>query len=102
MFRVTDETGGWNGRGGIAGGIFTAWSADGLRWQKVKTACVDLGTDANAFDHGMVSEPCISVLPDGRARLWYECCDRVLGDEKAAFYILSATSPQGDSAAASL
>ena len=83
-------TGGWNGSGGIAGGLFTAVSADGLLWCKSERVVVELGGEGER-DQGMVSEPCMLVLPDGRARLLYECCDATLGAD-ATFRILSATT----------
>jgi hypothetical protein len=115
-------SGGWNDRGGVAGGIFIALSDDGLGWCKVRTAdgklqcCVDLATDdAGAMDSGLVSEPCVSILPDGRTRLWYECCNRAYHrpaeatlsnnarmDSEERFSILSATTPFKATAGAAL
>ncbi len=57
----------------IAGGIFTATSIDGLDWTKKERPCLDLGA---SFDCNMVSEPCVTELPDGRARLFYEARDK--------------------------
>ncbi len=69
----------------IAGGIFTATSIDGLDWTKKERPCLDLGA---SFDCNMVSEPCVTELPDGRARLFYEARDK-----EGYCRILSATSP---------
>ena len=69
---------------GIDGGIFTATSTDGLTWRKEPQPCLDLG---GPLDSGMVSEPCVTELPDGRFRLFYEARD---GEGNCR--ILSATS----------
>ena len=68
---------------GINGGVFTATSTDGLAWRKEPEPCLDLG---GGLDGNMVSEPCVTELPDGRFRLFYEASD---GRNKR---ILSATS----------
>ncbi len=68
----------------IRGGIFSATSADGLRWHKHPEPCIELGGE---WDGDMVSEPCVIDLDDGRSRLFYEACDH---DEN--YRILSATS----------
>ena len=57
----------------IPGGIFTATSSDGLTWVKDPEICIELDVP---FDIDMVSEPCITELPDGRPRLFYEARDR--------------------------
>ena len=69
---------------GIDGGVFTATSTDGLAWRKEPEPCLDLG---GPLDSGMVSEPCVTELPDGRFRLFYEARD---GEGNCR--ILSATS----------
>ena len=69
---------------GIAGGVFTATSADGLEWHKEEKACVDLG---GPLDSHMVSEPCVIELEDGRCRMFYEA-----RDSEGKCRILSATS----------
>ena len=68
----------------IAGGVFTATSHDGLRWQKETQVCVDLGSP---LDCNMVSEPCVIELADGRSRMFYEA-----SDAEGRCRILSATS----------
>ena len=67
----------------VPGGIFTATSSDGLTWIKDPEICIELDVP---LDIDMVSEPCITELPDGRPRLFYEARDRE-GDCR----ILSAT-----------
>ena len=57
----------------IPGGIFTATSSDGLTWVKDPEICIELDVP---FDIDMISEPCITELPDGRPRLFYEARDR--------------------------
>lgn len=68
----------------IPGGVFTATSVDGLAWKKEPDPCLDLDTP---LDCDMVSEPCVTELPDGRARLFYEA-----RDQEGNCRILSATS----------
>ncbi len=70
---------------GIDGGVFTAVSKDGLDWTKTQKPLLDLDS---RLDVGMVSEPCVIELPDGRSRIFYEAKD---ADGRAR--ILSATSP---------
>lgn len=69
---------------GIDGGVFTAVSDDGLEWTKSPEPLIDLDTP---LDEGMVSEPCVIRLPDGRSRLFYEA-----KDAEGRSRILSATS----------
>ena len=69
---------------GIDGGIFTAVSDDGLEWTKSPKALLDLDCP---LDCGMVSEPCVIDLPDGRCRMFYEARD---GEGRAR--IVSATA----------
>ncbi len=69
---------------GIDGGIFTAVSDDGIEWTKTPAPLLDLDAP---LDCGMVSEPCVMELPDGRFRMFYEARD---GERRAR--ILSATS----------
>ncbi len=69
---------------GIDGGIFTAVSDDGIEWTKTLAPLLDLDAP---LDCGMVSEPCVMELPDGRFRMFYEARD---GERRAR--ILSATS----------
>lgn len=68
----------------IAGGVFTATSADGLEWHKEENVCVDLG---GPLDSHMVSEPCVIELEDGRCRMFYEA-----RDSEGKCRILSVTS----------
>ena len=70
---------------GIAGGLFTAVSNDGIEWTKSPDPLIDLD---GPLDCGMVSEPCVIELPDGRSRLFYEA-----KDAGGRSRILSATSP---------
>ena len=70
---------------GIDGGIFTAVSDDGLEWTKSPEPLLDLDTP---MDEGMMSEPCVIELPDGRSRMFYEAKD----SERNA-RILTATTP---------
>lgn len=69
---------------GIDGGVFTAVSDDGIEWTKWPKPLLDLD---GRLDCGMVSEPCVIGLPDGRCRMFYEARD---GDGRAR--ILSATA----------
>lgn len=69
---------------GIDGGIFTAVSDGGIEWTKTPEPLLDLDLP---LDCGMVSEPCVMELPDGRFRMFYEARD---GERRAR--ILSATS----------
>ena len=71
---------------GIAGGVFSATSFDGLAWHKDPGPLLDLD---RPLDCRMVSEPCVIELPDGRCRLFYEARD---ADGKCR--ILSATSEE--------
>ena len=68
---------------GIDGGVFTAVSDDGIEWTKSPDPLLDLD---GRLDCGMVSEPCVIELPDGRFRMFYEARD---GEGRAR--ILSAT-----------
>jgi len=70
----------------INGGVFTAVSEDGLAWAKSPEPLIDLG---GRWDVGMVSEPCVIELPDGRSRIFYEA-----KDAGGRCRILSATTPQ--------
>ena len=70
---------------GIDGGVFTAVSDDGVGWTKSPEPLIDLD---GPLDCGMVSEPCVIELPDGRSRLFYEA-----KDAEGRSRILSATSP---------
>jgi|AP95_1055475.scaffolds.fasta_scaffold39025_2 hypothetical protein len=72
----------------VRGGVFTATSSDGLRWQKGSAPCIELG---GMWDSDMVSEPCAIDLDDGRSRLFYEACD-----DDGHYRILSATSAPSD------
>jgi predicted GH43/DUF377 family glycosyl hydrolase len=69
----------------VEGRIFSATSQDGLRWIKDPGICLDNG---GPYQESKVSEPCVTRLPDGRFRLFYEANDRH-GDWR----ILSATTP---------
>ena len=69
---------------GIDGGIFTAVSDDGIEWTKSPEPLLDLDSP---LDRGMVSEPCVIELPDGRCRMFYEARDTM-----GRAQILSATS----------
>ena len=68
---------------GIDGGVFTAVSDDGIEWTKLPKPLLDLDAP---LDCGMVSEPCVIELPDGRCRMLYEARD---GEGRAR--IVSAT-----------
>ena len=70
---------------GIDGGVFTAVSDDGVGWTKSPEPLVDLD---RPLDCGMVSEPCVIELADGRSRLFYEA-----KDAEGRSRILSATTP---------
>lgn len=67
------------------GRIFGATSQDGLHWTKEKAICVNNG---GAYQEIKVSEPCITRLPDGRFRMFYEA-----SDIHGQWRILSATTP---------
>lgn len=69
----------------IEGGIFTAVSKDGVDWTKSPEVLIDLDTP---LDSGMISEPCVIELPDGRSRMFYEAKDEYRDNR-----ILSATTP---------
>ena len=69
---------------GIDGGVFTAVSDDGIEWTKSPDPLLDLDS---RLDCGMVSEPCVIELPDGRCRMLYEARD---GEGRAR--IVSATA----------
>ena len=67
------------------GRIFSAFSQDGLEWQKDPEICLDNG---GPWDAIKASEPCLIDLADGRFRMFYEACD-----SKGRWRIASATSP---------
>ena len=69
---------------GVDGGIFAAVSDDGVEWTKSARPLLDLD---GRFDRGMVSEPCVIELPDGRCRMFYEA-----RDAKGRARIVSATA----------
>ena len=69
---------------GIDGGDFTAVSDDGIEWTKSPDPLLDLDS---RLDCGMVSEPCVIELPDGRTRMFYEA-----RDAEGSARILSATT----------
>jgi hypothetical protein len=69
----------------IQGGVFTATSEDGLKWEKRTEPVIEL--EEGKWDSSMVSEPCVIDLDAGGARLFYECCD---DDEH--YRIVSATA----------
>ncbi len=71
---------------GIDGGVFTAVSDDGVEWVKSPEPLLDLD---GRWDVGMVSEPCVVELPDGRSRIFYEA-----KDAERRCRILSATTPR--------
>ena len=66
------------------GRIFSAFSQDGLEWQKDPEICLDNG---GPWDAIKASEPCLIDLADGRFRMFYEACD-----SKGRWRIASATS----------
>jgi hypothetical protein len=68
----------------VDGGVFTAVSDDGIEWTKSPDPLLDLDGD---LDCGMVSEPCVIGLPDGRCRMFYEA-----RDAEGRARILSATA----------
>jgi hypothetical protein len=70
----------------VEGRIFSATSADGLNWIKDGGICLDNG---GPYQDSKVSEPCVTRLPDGRFRMFYEANDRH-GDWR----ILGATTPE--------
>ena len=72
---------------GIDGGVFTAVSDDGIEWTKSPDPLLDLD---GRLDCGMVSEPCVIELPDGRCRMFYEA-----RDAEGRARILSATVSGG-------
>ena len=57
---------------GIDGEIFTAASDDGIEWTMSSTPLLDLD---GPVDRGMVSEPSVIELPDGRCRMFHEAKD---------------------------
>ena len=67
-----------------SGGVFTAISQDGLTWIKDPEVCLDLD---RPLEKGLLSEPCVIGLGDGRYRMFYEACD-----QDGNFRVLSATS----------
>ena len=69
----------------VEGRIFSATSDDGLTWDKDEGICLDNG---GPFQSQKVSEPCVTRLPDGRFRMFYEAND---GEQE--WRILSATTP---------
>ena len=68
----------------IRGGIFSAYSLDGLNFIKDGRPILELD---RFLDCRMVSEPCVINLDDGHCRMYYEAEDQ---DGKRR--ILSATS----------
>jgi len=68
----------------VEGRIFSATSDDGVDWVKDEGICLDNG---GHHQSAKVSEPCVTRLPDGRCRMFYEANDR--GQE---WRILSATA----------
>lgn len=75
---------GWSGDP-VEGRIFSAVSADGLKWVKDQGICLDNG---GRYQEVKVSEPCITRLADGRFSMFYEACDT-----GGNWRILSATTP---------
>jgi hypothetical protein len=90
VLRVGGAAGGWRmyyagwQRDPVRGRIFSAWSSDGLAWTRDPGVVLDFGGE---FDREKCSEPCLTQLPDGRYRMFYEA-----SDEHAVWRILSATS----------
>ena len=70
----------------VRGRILSATSHDGLTWTKDKEPCVVFG---GRWDGIKCSEPCVTGLPDGRYRMFYEA-----SDEAGVWRILSATTPE--------
>ena len=60
------------GGGGTRGYVFTATSADGVRWDKNPVPVIAPGS---AWDQVKCSEPALLELDDGSFRLFYEACD---------------------------
>jgi len=73
---------GWSDN--ISGGVFSAYSTDGLNWVKEKKPILDLDRQ---LDINMVSEPCVISMSNGRVRMYYEAEDN--GGKR---HILSALS----------
>jgi hypothetical protein len=81
---------------GATARLYSATSADGRAWTKdfdgsLSTALLgpgDPSTARGAMDAVHLTEPCVAELPDGRHRLWYECCDA-----DGRWRICSATTP---------
>ncbi|MEO6206584.1 MAG: hypothetical protein ABIP77_01360 [Candidatus Limnocylindrales bacterium] len=68
----------------VRGRIFSASSRDGVAWQRDPKVNLAFG---GPYDAEKCSEPCVTRLPDGRHRMFYEACD-----EHAVWRILSATT----------
>ena len=68
----------------VRGRIFSATSRDGLAWTKDVVPNLEFG---GRYDAEKCSEPCVTRLPDGRYRMFYEACD-----DSAVWRILSATA----------
>ena len=68
----------------VRGRVFSATSADGLAWTKDPDPNLEFG---GRYDAEKCSEPCVTRLPDGRYRMFYEACD-----EHLVWRILSATA----------
>ena len=68
----------------VRGRVFSARSTDGLAWTKDPEINLDFG---GRYDAEKCSEPCVTRLPDGRYRMFYEACD-----EQHVWRILSATA----------
>ena len=68
----------------VEGRIFSATSLDGMSWTKEEGICLDNG---GRNQEVKVSEPCVTRLPDGRFRMYYEA-----NDTDGVWRILSATS----------
>ena len=75
---------GWSGDP-VGGRILSATSADGLTWSKDAVPSVVFG---GQWDTVKCSEPCLTRLPDGRYRMFYEA-----NDDRGVWRILSATTP---------
>lgn len=76
---------GWS-RDPMKGRIFSAVSNDGLNWAKDEGICLDNGGPHQGVK---VSEPCVTRLPDGRFRMFYEA-----NDGAQEWRILNATVPR--------